>query len=306
MQKITVEKNKENPYVMLNKKPLDDTRLSWKAKGVWAYLLSKPDGWSVRPKDIENRSKDGRESVAGALNELEQFGYIVRTQLKEKGKFAGFSYSIFEEPLEEQPAKPKRVRNKKPQTEKPSTVNNVKPQTGKPLTVKPQTEKPSHSNKRALPCTKTIINETTTEAPVIVVAPILKKNTDGELAPDIILPNGITQQLLVNLAIKYVPLHGADIVDRQMINLKTELSRREIHNSAGWLRSACRDNYPSVENISLFDAEKAKKSEELVRKMLAISESESMAGSAPIKTHEEGLALAAGFLNRIGREVSLN
>ncbi|KXG73769.1 hypothetical protein AN619_29030 [Thermotalea metallivorans] len=31
---IRVQKNKENPYVMINKQFLSDERLSWKAKGL--------------------------------------------------------------------------------------------------------------------------------------------------------------------------------------------------------------------------------------------------------------------------------
>ena len=261
MQKYTISKNKENPYVMLNKKPLDDVRLSWKAKGIWAYLLSKPDNWTVRPKDIENRSKDGREAVASALNELEQFGYVVRTEVRDKGKFMGFEYTIFEEPQEEKPPKPKRKRKVEPQTENPSTAENIKPQTGKPLTVKPLTENPQHSNKGTILNTDLIINTTTNS----VVVPILN-NTDGDK-----LPKGISKKLIDKLT----ALHGSDVVDRQLKNLIAEQSKGVIKNPAGWLTTACSEGFNSATEVDLF---KKQENEKLAQELLIIAELESSAG----------------------------
>jgi hypothetical protein len=34
---------KRHPYAQIDKTPLLDTRLSWKARGILAYLLTKPD-----------------------------------------------------------------------------------------------------------------------------------------------------------------------------------------------------------------------------------------------------------------------
>ena len=98
MSKVTVKKNKENPFVQLYKKTLEDNRLTWKAKGVWAYLMSKPDNWIVRVEDLVNRSSnDKRDSIRTALRNLEENGYIIRTKARnEKGKYAGYDYVIFE------------------------------------------------------------------------------------------------------------------------------------------------------------------------------------------------------------------
>ena len=51
-----IKKNKENPYVMLHKHFLTDKNLSWRDKGILAYLLSKPDDWIVRVEDIRNHA----------------------------------------------------------------------------------------------------------------------------------------------------------------------------------------------------------------------------------------------------------
>lgn len=41
---------RDNPYVQIDHRVLEDTRLSWKAKGLLAYLLSKGIG-SVLPAE---------------------------------------------------------------------------------------------------------------------------------------------------------------------------------------------------------------------------------------------------------------
>lgn len=54
---------------------LGDTRLSWKCKGIIAYLISKPSGWTARLRDIEKNAVDGYEAVRSGLLELRLFGY---------------------------------------------------------------------------------------------------------------------------------------------------------------------------------------------------------------------------------------
>ena len=59
-----VVKNKDNPYVMIDRRPVDNPTLSFKAKGILTYLLSRPDGWEVSVADLINsgseRCKDGQ------------------------------------------------------------------------------------------------------------------------------------------------------------------------------------------------------------------------------------------------------
>ncbi len=58
--------------------PLRDPRLSWKAKGIAAYLLSKPPGWQIWTGDLIRRSADGYAAVLAGLKELETYGYLKR------------------------------------------------------------------------------------------------------------------------------------------------------------------------------------------------------------------------------------
>ncbi|NJR71011.1 MAG: hypothetical protein HC771_22020 [Synechococcales cyanobacterium CRU_2_2] len=61
-----------------------DPLLSWKAKGILWYLLTKPDGWQCKTSDLINQSTDGRDSVVAGLKELEQQRYLVRWRENDK------------------------------------------------------------------------------------------------------------------------------------------------------------------------------------------------------------------------------
>ena len=107
-----------HPYVQIDKRMIEDARLSWKAKGILIYLLSKPDEWQVRVKDLVKKATDGRDAVLTGLTELIECGYATREQSHtEGGQWAETIYTISEEP-----------------------------QTGFPVTAKPVTDNPSHSD----------------------------------------------------------------------------------------------------------------------------------------------------------------
>lgn len=95
-----VEKNAENPYVMIDKNVFEDTSLSFKAKGILGYLLSRPNYWTLIIADIQKRSTDGKDSVKNGIDELIERGYIVKTeQPRQAGKFATCDYVVYEKPI---------------------------------------------------------------------------------------------------------------------------------------------------------------------------------------------------------------
>lgn len=73
-------KNEENPFVMIDRRPIENPILSWKAKGILAYLLSRPDNWTVRLGDLIKRSPDGVHAVRGAIKELQKAGHVRRVE----------------------------------------------------------------------------------------------------------------------------------------------------------------------------------------------------------------------------------
>lgn len=57
-----------------------DATLSWKARGLLAYLASHSEGFRVSLSLLMRAATDGRESLMSGLAELEESGYLVREQ----------------------------------------------------------------------------------------------------------------------------------------------------------------------------------------------------------------------------------
>ncbi len=96
---IRVQKNRQNPYVMIRNALFEDPALSWKAKGLLGYVLSRPGDWHIHVRDLIHRSTDGRDSVYAALRELKVRGYVQETvQRHSHGFIVAREYVVFEEP----------------------------------------------------------------------------------------------------------------------------------------------------------------------------------------------------------------
>lgn len=122
-----VEKNAENPFVQMHKFPINDKRLSWKAKGILLYLLSKPNDWQVYEVDIVKHGDDGKTSVSSGIKELMKCGYITRKQKRnKKGKFEGYQYTVYEIPPETRKPDNGYTKNGKPNTTNNKVTNNNK------------------------------------------------------------------------------------------------------------------------------------------------------------------------------------
>lgn len=99
MAVLRVQK-KENNFLVIDKTCLKQSNLSWGAKGLHSYLLSLPSEWCVNVHDLKSRATNGRDSVRGLLNELEQAGCIVKEQRRDAvtGKYNALEYIIYELP----------------------------------------------------------------------------------------------------------------------------------------------------------------------------------------------------------------
>jgi hypothetical protein len=67
-------------FTTLGNEVLRDSRLSYCARGLLAYLLSQPDGKRDDIRTLTERTPEGRERVASAMRELEKYGYLTRTK----------------------------------------------------------------------------------------------------------------------------------------------------------------------------------------------------------------------------------
>jgi len=90
---------KEKNFVVIDKCLINDFSISWKAKGILVYLLSKPNDWILIVNDIIKHSTDGRDGVYSGLKELETAGYIKRSLEKnENNRYIGYIYLVYEKP----------------------------------------------------------------------------------------------------------------------------------------------------------------------------------------------------------------
>ncbi len=99
MSIIRIQKDKDNPYFIINRKTVCDDRLSWKATGLLAYFLSLPDDWQIHFAEIILHKTDGKKAVRSGFAELLQYGYMTRTAIRDsQGKITDWNYTVFESP----------------------------------------------------------------------------------------------------------------------------------------------------------------------------------------------------------------
>lgn len=122
----------ERDFCYMANEFLKDSRLSWKAKGIIAYVQMLPDDWVLNMRDLTNRATDGRDSLYSGIKELEKYGYCAKVmQRNPDGTIAGYAYEICDKSVFQ------------PFTENPGTDV---PQPENPCTVKPDTDKPGTEN----------------------------------------------------------------------------------------------------------------------------------------------------------------
>lgn len=63
---------------------LDDERLKWADKGLFAYLWRQSDEWQFYESEIIKHAADGRDAFRTAKNHLIKFGYLVIEQTRDK------------------------------------------------------------------------------------------------------------------------------------------------------------------------------------------------------------------------------
>ena len=97
---IRTVKNKDNPYVMINKQGVQDPNLSWAAKGLLAYLLSLPDNWTIYAKELLKHTSSGETNTYTVIRELLRHGYMEKIEYRYKGKILALNYTVFEVPVD--------------------------------------------------------------------------------------------------------------------------------------------------------------------------------------------------------------
>ena len=72
-------------YTVLPNGILRDTNLSLKTKGLFAIILSLPEGWDYSVAGLAAVVYCGRDAIRGALKEMETAGYLTRMRAHGEG-----------------------------------------------------------------------------------------------------------------------------------------------------------------------------------------------------------------------------
>ena len=91
----TIKKYKVS-FTQVSNIVLNDPNLSLRAKGLYAYLFSKPDGWEFHPDIIAKDLQESIKTIRATTRELIDCGYIDRTQSNQGGKFGGIIYTFLD------------------------------------------------------------------------------------------------------------------------------------------------------------------------------------------------------------------
>ena len=101
---MKVEKIRRKGFTVISNDVLNNTALSWKAKGIFAYLWSQSDSWNFYEVEVLKHSTDGKASLKAGLKELESAGYLKRYRVRDgKGFLRESKWILSEEPMSDYP-----------------------------------------------------------------------------------------------------------------------------------------------------------------------------------------------------------
>ena len=117
-------KHKKHNFSIIDNSGLRDTALSWKATGMLAFLMTKPDDWLISVENLSRSKRDGKDSTVAALEELKAAGYVYFRRCRIKGKFES-EYLVFEtkEDLQSWLVETEKEREGKPIVAQPRRSN---------------------------------------------------------------------------------------------------------------------------------------------------------------------------------------
>jgi hypothetical protein len=109
----TIRLGKQFPthFTMLPNGWLRDVRLSYRARGLLAFLASHSEGWEVTEATLATDGGEGRDAIRTAIRELEEAGYLRRERTYPGGGGSTVTYLLgdpADDPPVAQPEQPER------------------------------------------------------------------------------------------------------------------------------------------------------------------------------------------------------
>ena len=218
MAVFRVEKTRD--YTVMANHHLRNTALSLKAKGLLSLMLSLPDDWDYTLKGLARICRDGVDSIAAAVKELEDAGYVIRERVRDnKGHVGEMEYTIMEQPS--------------PKRDFPVQENPVQ---GNPAQEKPEQEKRPQLNTKE---SNTKISNIQESNPI----PSNHTQTDDRMGTDEMMKRAQYRALLKE-NIEYDILIENHPLDRERIDELLELMTDTVCTRRKTLRIAG-DDYPA-------------------------------------------------------------
>ena len=218
MAVFRVEKTRD--YTVMANHHLRNTALSLKAKGLLSLMLSLPDDWDYTLKGLARICRDGVDSIAAAVKELEDAGYVIRERVRDQnGRVGEMEYTIMEQPS--------------PKRDFPVQENPVQ---GNPAQEKPEQEKRPQLNTKE---SNTKISNIQESNPI----PSNHTQTDDRMGTDEMMKRAQYRALLKE-NIEYDILIENHPLDRERIDELLELMTDTVCTRRKTLRIAG-DDYPA-------------------------------------------------------------
>lgn len=78
--------NKQRGYTVIPNGILPEGEISARAWGIYAYLLSRPDGWVIHVRQLQKVFKEGRDAIYAAMKQLRELGLLEMESYREPGQ----------------------------------------------------------------------------------------------------------------------------------------------------------------------------------------------------------------------------
>lgn len=92
-----------NLFTVVPNRIIEDSRLSWRARGMLIYLLSKPDDWECRTAHLAKVAPEGIHAVRAILQELEHARYVTRYRWQDPRGHHRMMTTVYDIPRVEDP-----------------------------------------------------------------------------------------------------------------------------------------------------------------------------------------------------------
>ena len=99
MSTIIIRATHRDRAFIIDQRTVENDHLSWAARGLLVYLLSRTDDWTLRVEELCDCGDLGRDGIYNLLNELREAGYVMFEQERDEyGRIRGGAYIIYETP----------------------------------------------------------------------------------------------------------------------------------------------------------------------------------------------------------------